>query len=167
LLVLDEPTNGLDVEAMGEFRLMVREMVEREGRTIFISSHQLHELERIVDYVAIVNQGTVIIEGSMRDLIAEGGRGVAIDCDDEDGLRRVASAFPGVRGVRRNGAGQLFVDLPPAREAMIALNRALVEAGVGVAQISRSEQSLEERYLAITGGVTDGPPPPPPPGRAR
>ncbi len=168
LLVLDEPTNGLDVEAMQEFRLMVREMVEREGRTIFISSHQLHELERICDYVAIVNQGTVIIEGSMKSLIAEGERGVAVDCDDEDGLRRVASSFTGVRAIRKTGDGLLFVEVPPTRETMIALNRALVEAGVGVAQLSRSEESLEERYMAITGAVNgDGAapaPPPPPPG---
>ncbi len=153
LLVLDEPTSGLDVEAMQEFRIMVREMVEREGRTIFISSHQLHELERVVDYVAIVNQGTVIIEGSMQSLIAEGERGIAVDCDDEDGLRRVVSAFPGVRTVRKTADGLLFLEVPPTRDTMIALNRALVEGGVGVAQLSRSEESLEERYMAITGAV--------------
>ncbi|MFN0096007.1 MAG: ABC transporter ATP-binding protein [Dehalococcoidia bacterium] len=151
LLILDEPTNGLDVQGMQEFRLMVREMVEREGRTVFISSHQLHELERIVDSVAIVNQGTVVIEGPMATLIAAGEQGVLVDSDDEPGLRAVAGAFPGVRGIDRRADGSFFVDVSPSRETLVALNRALVAAGIPVAQIHRSQQSLEERYMTITG----------------
>ena len=151
LLILDEPTNGLDVQAMQEFRQMVREMVEREGRTVFISSHQLHELERICDSVAIVNQGTVVIEGPMQALIADGEQGITLDCEDEDGVRRAVTAFPGVRDIQRKADGSLFINVPPTRETLIALNRALVGAGLPVAQISRSQQSLEERYMAITG----------------
>ncbi len=156
LLVLDEPTNGLDASGMIEFRQLIRDMVEKEGRTVFISSHLLDELEKIVDYVAIVRAGTVVIEGSMRELIEAGDRGIQLDCDDREGARRVLSAVPGVVGVEDRPNGELYARIPPTRELAIAINRALVEAGIGVASITKREQSLEQRYLEITEGTLPG-----------
>ncbi len=156
LLVLDEPTNGLDASGMIEFRQLIRDMVEKEGRAVFISSHLLDELEKIVDYVAIVRAGTVIIEGSMRELIEAGDRGIQIDCDDREAARRVLSGVPEVTGVEDRPDGELYARIPPTREAAMAMNRALVEAGIGVASITKREQSLEQRYLEITEGSTPG-----------
>lgn len=159
LLILDEPSNGLDAQGIVEFRAFVRQMAEEEGRTVFISSHLLGEMERMVDHVAVVNHGRVVIEGSMRQLIESGERGYLVDCDDPTLARRVLSGFTAVeRVVRRDGA--LFVEVPPSREFAVALNRALVEAGAGVAGFRMSEQSLEQRYLEITGG--EGPSDEPP-----
>ncbi|MEX0992846.1 MAG: ABC transporter ATP-binding protein [Solirubrobacterales bacterium] len=172
LLVLDEPTNGLDPAGMAEFRLLVREMVEQENRTVFISSHLLDEVQKMCDYVAIIDHGRVVIEGSTQELIAAGETGIEVDCDDPARARDVLTKLPAVRGVAAGESNRLVVEVDPTREAAIAINRALVQAGIGVAALAKSEQSLERRYLDITAGSTpseagapqrDSPPPPPPP----
>src|SRR5271156_6251112 len=71
LLILDEPTNGLDPGGIQEFREMIRTMVEQEGRTVFISSHLLDEVEKICDHAAIVDRGKIITQGAIAEL-AEG-----------------------------------------------------------------------------------------------
>jgi ABC-2 type transport system ATP-binding protein len=167
LLVLDEPSNGLDPAGMAEFRQMIRDLVDREGRTVFISSHLLDEVERICDHVAIVNHGRVVVQGSMRELIASGLSGVAVDCDDVPRALAVLHGTPGVAAVHSLPDGRLLAVVPPDRSAAVAITRTLVQAGVGVAQVGIREESLEERYLAITAGSTPsvdalaGPPPPP------
>ena len=72
LLILDEPTNGLDPGGIQEFREMIRAMVEQEGRTVFLSSHLLDEVEKICDHAAIVDRGKIIAQGPIAEL-AEGG----------------------------------------------------------------------------------------------
>src|SRR6202042_1432498 len=72
LLILDEPTNGLDPAGIQEFREMIRAMVEQEGRTVFISSHLLDEVERTCDAAAIVDRGKVVVQGPMAELAAGG-----------------------------------------------------------------------------------------------
>ncbi len=71
LLILDEPTNGLDPGGIQEFRVMIREMVEQEGRTVFISSHLLDEVEKICDAAAIVDRGKVITQGPIAELAGD------------------------------------------------------------------------------------------------
>jgi ABC-2 type transport system ATP-binding protein len=154
LLILDEPSNGLDPAAMAEFREMIRALVEREGRTVFISSHLLDEVQRICDHVAIVNHGRVIVQGSMRELIASGESGIALDCDDVPRALGVLHGTPGVTAVKNLPDGRLLAITSATRESAIAITRALVGAGVGVAQVGVSEESLEQRYLAITAGST-------------
>ena len=66
LLILDEPTNGLDPGGIQEFREMIRAMVEQEGRTVFVSSHLLDEVEKTCDAAAIVDRGKIVIQGADR-----------------------------------------------------------------------------------------------------
>jgi len=183
LLILDEPSNGLDPAGIAEFRQMIRGLVDREGRTVFISSHLLDEVERICDAVAIVNNGAVMVQGTMRELIEAGETGIEVDCDDVPRALGILHGLPGVTGVRTKEGGRLLAMGSTAREAAIGITRALVQAGVGVASVSRYEESLEQRYLEITAGATPstegvfprvaappptGPPmPPPPPPAAR
>src|ERR1700739_4240419 len=70
LLILDEPTNGLDPAGMQEFRQMIRAMVEQEGRTVFISSHLLDEVEKVCDAAAIVDRGKGGTQGAMAALVS-------------------------------------------------------------------------------------------------
>jgi len=149
LLVLDEPTNGLDPAGMAEFRATVRDLVEREGRTVFISSHLLDEIEKMCDHVAIVNRGEVVAQGSVQSLIEGGKRGLVIDVDDVERAARVIAGLDSAAAVERRPDGKVFVATEPTREAAMALTRALVEAGVGVASLTASEESLEQRYLEI------------------
>jgi ABC-2 type transport system ATP-binding protein len=82
LLVLDEPTNGLDPAGMAEFRDLIRSFVDDEGRTVFVSSHLLDEVQKMADDIAIVNAGRLVTHGSVKDLVAGGGRRLRLRVDD-------------------------------------------------------------------------------------
>ncbi|MFI4993965.1 MAG: ABC transporter ATP-binding protein [Solirubrobacterales bacterium] len=153
LLILDEPTNGLDPGGIQEFREMIREMVEQEGRTVFISSHLLDEVERTCDAAAIVDRGKIITQGTIAELA---GGGVArheliLGVDDIaqalgtlDASELVLEAHRSDEGIRvvLAGAG--------GAESAARVNALLVNAGVGVARLEPVRQSLEQRFLEIT-----------------
>jgi ABC-2 type transport system ATP-binding protein len=155
LLILDEPSNGLDPSGMAAFRQMIRSFVEVDGRTVFISSHLLDEVEKIADDIAIVHEGKLVLHGSVEELVADGRQGLRLRVDDGDRAAVVAGALPFVTGVERRGPGELAIAVATLDDdSAIALTRALVEAGVGVAELTRERESLEERFLEITGGAT-------------
>src|ERR1700739_628554 len=81
LLILDEPTNGLDPAGMQEFRQLIREFVA-EGRTVLLSSHLLDEVEKTCDVAAIVDRGRVVAQGSIDELRRNGSRVIEIGCCD-------------------------------------------------------------------------------------
>jgi ABC-2 type transport system ATP-binding protein len=162
LRVLDEPSNGLDAGGMVSFRALIRSLVDDEGKTVFISSHLLDEVEKICDRVAIVDHGRVVVEGALVELLAAGGGGVEVDCDQPDRAREVLGDQPGVTGVETRNDGTLLVHAAGGRTTAVTLNRALVGAGIGVAGLRQSASSLEERFLAITAGSTPSSPGPVP-----
>ena len=92
LLILDEPSNGLDPSGMAAFRQMIRSFVELDGRTVFISSHLLDEVEKIADDIAIVHEGRLVLHGSVEELVAEGRQGLRLRVDDGDRAAAVAAA---------------------------------------------------------------------------
>jgi ABC-type multidrug transport system ATPase subunit len=158
LLVLDEPTNGLDPAGMLEFRNMIRDLVEKEGRTVFISSHILDEVQKMADDIAIVQAGKLISWGPVDELIAAGRHSVLVRTDDEERARGVLSGIAFVTGVKHNDEYKAL-DLEVAEisdERLIAINRRLVEAGVGVAEIWRESESLEDRFLDLTADSKPG-----------
>jgi ABC-2 type transport system ATP-binding protein len=150
LLILDEPSNGLDAEGMAEFRRLVRTLVEREGRTVFLSSHLLDEMEKLCDEVAIVEQGRVVERSSVRLLLAEAGVALILDVDDPARARELL-AHPSIE-ITDAGDGSLRLAGVSEREQAMAIVKRLVDHGIGVAQIRRDRQSLEQRYLDITRG---------------
>jgi ABC-2 type transport system ATP-binding protein len=150
LLVLDEPTNGLDAEGMAEFRELIRAMVDREERTIFISSHLLDEMQKLCDEVAIVEQGRVVEQTSVTSFIAAGGHAVVVHCDDPDRAREILGAISWVEDVADSADGRLRISCPPGPQHAAFINHRLVKAGVGVAELREEVQSLEERYLDVT-----------------
>jgi ABC-2 type transport system ATP-binding protein len=152
LLILDEPTNGLDPGGIQEFREMIRAIVEQERRTVFISSHLLDEVEKTCDEAAIVDRGKVIVQGPIAEL-ARGGVGthpqLIIGVDDParalsalDGSEQVLEAHRSDEGLRVILAGD------PATAALI--NATLVQAGVGVTRLEPVRESLEQRFLEVT-----------------
>jgi ABC-2 type transport system ATP-binding protein len=151
LLILDEPTNGLDPAGMHEFRDMIRGFVA-EGRTVLLSSHLLDEVEKICDAVAIVDRGRVVMQGSIADLARGGEQTILIATSDEDRAltlltesRAVASAVAEAEGIR--------VRLRPDVEAEPAaddLGRRLVLAGLAIRRFEPARASLEQRFLEIT-----------------
>ncbi|MHB8241617.1 MAG: ABC transporter ATP-binding protein [Solirubrobacteraceae bacterium] len=158
LLILDEPTNGLDPGGIQEFREMIRAMVEQEGRTVFLSSHLLDEVEKTCDAVAIVDRGKVVTQGP----IAEISRGVGahdellIGVDDPELALGVLERIDIVLSARRSDDG-LSVVLRDGPQSASAVNAALVSAGVGVMRLEPIRHSLEQRFLEITARL-DAPP---------
>ncbi|HXA54362.1 MAG TPA: ABC transporter ATP-binding protein [Solirubrobacteraceae bacterium] len=162
LLILDEPTNGLDPGGIQEFREMIRAMVEQENRTVFLSSHLLDEVEKICDHAAIVDRGKVIAQGPIAEL-AGGGDGarneLIVGVDD---VERALGALRGsewVREARRSNEG-LRVVLSGASDSAAQVNATLVHAGVGVMRLEPVRHSLEQRFLEVTtrleGAGSDG-----------
>jgi ABC-2 type transport system ATP-binding protein len=152
LLILDEPTNGLDPGGIHEFRGMIRGLVE-EGRTVLLSSHLLDEVEKICDAVAIVDHGRVVMQGSLAEL--KGNRQTIL-IGSSDGVRAQAllAAYPAVRSAAKTPEGirvTLRSDVPVmVEDAAADINRFLVEAGLAVHRLEPAHASLEERFLEIT-----------------
>jgi ABC-2 type transport system ATP-binding protein len=150
LLILDEPTNGLDPGGIQEFREMIRAMVELEGRTVFISSHLLDEVERTCDAAAIVDRGKVVAQGPLAELTSEDGvTELMLGVDDVELATIVLERVERARTVTRADGGlRVSLDGPP--EAAAEITAALVHGGVGVARVEPVRESLERRFLEIT-----------------
>jgi ABC-2 type transport system ATP-binding protein len=148
LLVLDEPTNGLDPQGIREIRSLLAELA-RGGTTVFLSSHLLGEVELICTRAAMMSQGRLVAQDTVENLLAPTGR-LVIDTPDVD----AAMAVLGLRGgpVERDGE-RVRVTLNGHRPE--DLNHALVHAGVRVRELVVERRSLEDAYLGLTGGSGD------------
>ena len=150
LLILDEPTNGLDPAGIHEFRLMIRAMVEEEGRTVFLSSHLLAEVERICDHAAIVDLGHVIAQGRIADLVGGAERHeLIVEVDNEERALGLLRDNDHVTGAHRSDDG-LRVELAGGPEDAAAVNALLVSAGLAVSRLEPVRRTLEQRFLDVT-----------------
>jgi ABC-2 type transport system ATP-binding protein len=151
LLFLDEPMNGLDPAGILELRALLRDLVN-EGRTVFLSSHLLDEVERTCDYAAIVDRGRVITQGSLEELTGAPRR-VAVGTDAPG---RAASAVATLHGVERAVVGDDGVVVSLAsegttdRQLVTNVVRRMLDAGLAIDRVAPVEASLEERFLNIT-----------------
>ena len=143
LLILDEPMNGLDPAGILEVRHLIRAFVD-EGRTVFLSSHLLDEVEKTCDHIAIVDSGRIVVQGGVDEIAASGDPTVLIEVDDTDVARRVLDG----RAIEVEG-NALRVKLNDGLTAA-GLNKALVEAGLAVSRLEPARASLEEKFLEIT-----------------
>jgi ABC-2 type transport system ATP-binding protein len=148
LLILDEPMNGLDPGGMLDTRRMIRALVEEEGRTVFISSHLLDEVEKTCDVAAIIDGGRVIAQGSIEELVADRAAELVIECDDAERALALLAGDPTVRELRKEH-GALRMSLV-AREQAGEINSRLVAAGLVVTRLEPARRSLEERFLEMT-----------------
>jgi ABC-2 type transport system ATP-binding protein len=157
LLILDEPTNGLDPAGIQEFREMIRAMVEQEGRTVFLSSHLLDEVEKICDAAAIVDCGKIITQGPIAELAQGGGRHeLIVGVDDAEQALSALGTSQLVREARRSDEG-IRVVLSGDPHTAAQINAMLVRAGVGVTRLEPVRHSLEQRFLEITSRLDAAP----------
>jgi ABC-type multidrug transport system ATPase subunit len=147
LLVLDEPTNGLDPQGMRDIRDLMVELVDG-GTTVFLSSHLLAEVEQICTRAAIVNRGRLVAQDRVEALLAPTGR-VRITTPDPGRASELASGLPGV-GLGEWHGERLIVQLDGTSPE--ALNRHLVAGGVPVRELVVERPSLEDVFLELTGG---------------
>jgi ABC-2 type transport system ATP-binding protein len=143
LLVLDEPSNGLDPGEMREIRELVRRLADA-GASILLSSHLLAEVEQVCSHVVVMDRGRRVAAGTVADLVGASSSAY-LEVDDVGAAERVLAALPGIRSVRVEPPG-LAVDLDgTARRTVVA---ALVHAGVGVETVT-SRHRLEDAFLGL------------------
>ena len=148
LLILDEPTNGLDPAGIQEMRALIAGMPDACGATVLISSHLLSELEQIVGQVGILNKGRLLFQGPLRDLQRHSLG------DIELRVLRPQKAAETLRqsGIRTEAGADGLFTLPPLRAELLAeLVHTLADRGAGVVGISRRTKTLEEIFLSLTG----------------
>jgi ABC-2 type transport system ATP-binding protein len=147
LIVLDEPTNGLDPAGMKDVRELIREL-GRQGTTVFLSSHLLHEVEQVCTRAAIVDRGRVVVEGPVAEL-RSGSTDVKLLTGDQERAERTLAAMLGASAVTRDGEHLL---VRAADDDVPEMVRRLVADGVDVrAVVPAAEGGLEEAFLALTG----------------
>lgn len=148
LLVLDEPTNGLDPAGIQEMRSLIAEMPRTCGATVLISSHLLSELEMIVDQVGIINNGQLLFQGPLEQLRRHSRGEILLEVLDPDLARRILAANRIRTG---NGGTPRCLQLPALPEASLAeLVRRLADQGAGVVGVTRRTKTLEEIFLSLT-----------------
>ncbi|WP_328891748.1 ABC transporter ATP-binding protein [Streptomyces sp. NBC_00316] len=149
LLILDEPTNGLDPEGMASMRELITGL-RRDNRTVLLSSHLLAEVEHLCDRVGVIRHGRLIAEGTVAELrrgVGEGGLTVTVDSPER--AAELVRQLPAVRSATV-GDGDLRVVVDP-REAA-AVNRLLVVNGLEVSELRKQVLSLEDVFLDLVEG---------------
>jgi ABC-2 type transport system ATP-binding protein len=147
LLILDEPTNGLDPAGIIEFRQMIRALVG-EGRTVFLSSHLLGEVEKACDAAAIIDAGRIVRSGAISELTLSARTELIVECSDRERAAELLASHESVLELSPDG-GALLVTLRAPGEGA-SLNRLLVEAGIDVMRLEPVRNTLEERFLELT-----------------
>jgi ABC-2 type transport system ATP-binding protein len=148
LLLLDEPTTGLDPAGMRDMRALVRRLAD-EGITVLLSSHLLGEVEELCNRVAIIRTGKIVYEGTLHDLLATAHTEYRLRATEPERALMICSAQRGVENLRADGADLRF---QADEEAAAALTIALGQARIGVTALVPETASLEELFLGLTGG---------------
>lgn len=149
LLILDEPTNGLDPNGILEMRELLQTLNGRHGVTILVSSHLLPEIEKLVTHVGIINQGKILFQGTLAELMNRRREtsSVVFETNDDAKAVRVISGL-GVNA-RLEAGGVAIPNLE--RERVASINRTLVRSGVEVYQIGKVESDLEKIFFDVIG----------------
>jgi ABC-type multidrug transport system ATPase subunit len=147
LLILDEPTNGLDPNGIIEIRELLIKLVKEQGKTIFVSSHLLAEIERMATHVGIINHGAMLFQGSVKDLEDMSQPVVQVETDSTVD----AANFLKKSGYEVTHVTDTFFTLPfTSRDTMAAINAGLHQNGYKVYSIGKQQKDLEELFLNIT-----------------
>lgn len=148
LLVLDEPTNGLDPAGIQEMRELIRTMPTATGATVLISSHLLGEMEQMVEQVGIIDHGRMLFEGPLTELQRHSKGALTLR------LLHPAKALPVLQanGLPTDAVGaDNTIALPPLRDDLLAgLVQALADSGAGVVGLTQHTRTLEEIFLTLT-----------------
>jgi ABC-2 type transport system ATP-binding protein len=147
LVILDEPMNGLDPGGILELRQLIADMVA-EGRTVFVSSHLLDEIEKTCHAAAVIDKGRLVWQGAISELVTDGGALYDIDCDDPRAARDLLAGHAAVTQVRLTGGGVRVTLTDPA--GVSSVNARLIEGGIAVSRSSPVRVTLEDRFLQLT-----------------
>lgn len=149
IIILDEPTNGLDPQGIHETRKLIRRLRDEFRLTVLLSSHLLTEIEQLCNRVGIIHQGRLLYEGGPEALVSPTSL-YKVRVDDLPRAFELLTQASGVT-VSRNGASSLRIDAD--EESISALNALLVSHGIKVFEMSPAQESLEEAFLRLTTTV--------------
>lgn len=152
LLILDEPTNGLDPAGIVEIRALLRRLAS-EGRTVIVSSHLLAEIEAACDYIVVIRFGELMFTGPIEELMARTRAHIDLTAEHESDHGRLSAYLEGAGWLVQDVDGRLRVSADQAAGADI--NRAAAGIGITLASLTFAQDSLEDIFLAMTG-ETDG-----------
>ena len=150
LIVLDEPANGLDPQGMKEIREIIRILAGR-GKTIFLSSHLLWEVERTCTHVSIVRKGRIVATGTVAEVVS-GATAAFIKAEDLDALAAALEGYPEASSVRRSDGGVIAT---LESDDLASVNRYLAGLGIHVSHLAPHRQSLEDAFMDLTEGDFD------------
>lgn len=148
LLILDEPTNGLDPKGVADMRTLIRRIGQGE-KTVLLSSHLLGEVEQVCNRVGVIHRGELVMEGTVDEL--RSGGGILVKAEPLEEAREAALGLDGVAGAEVRD-GMLVIEADPNRAAEV--NAGLVGAGLRVSELRPLERSLEDAFLELTRGET-------------
>ncbi len=149
LVILDEPVNGLDPQGVREIRQLILELAHGRGKTVFLSSHLLPEVEMIANRMAIIAGGKAVVEGTVKELLNEGMLKVGIETDAPDRATAILTQAGFISAGENAGNSVVFSMEKSGIPIAISL---LTGAGIAVYGIN-STRSLEEYFIAITGSA--------------
>lgn len=150
LLILDEPTNGLDPIGIAEVRDFIRELCDSRGKTILISSHILSEISLLADDIGIIDHGRLLEEESMEELERKNARFIHFGVTNAQKAGEILGSRFRCRQFQLADAGNLY--LYDTSQPVEKINQAFVEAGIGVREAHLCEDTLEDYFKRITGG---------------
>ncbi len=143
LLILDEPTNGMDPAGMREVRNLLRSLAD-QGVTVFVSSHLLHEVEQICDRVAVLSRGLVIAQGAVSELL-DGQQVVRVRVPSPAEAARILASLPPVQAIEQNGS---YVTVKGATSEAVVGH--LVTQGMIPSEVTTAQADLESLFLELT-----------------
>ncbi|WKK79564.2 ABC transporter ATP-binding protein [Marivirga arenosa] len=149
VLILDEPTNGLDPQGIAEIRELIINIAEK-GKTIILASHLLDEVQKVCTHFAVLKQGEKIFQGTVAESLM-GNEGIELMAEDLDNLKSVASKFPAFVDMKLNNLGRLEVQLSndtPIHE----FHQYLIKNGIILTHLSYINKSLEKQFLQLLSG---------------
>jgi ABC-2 type transport system ATP-binding protein len=147
LLILDEPTNGLDPQGTREVRNLIRSLAA-EGITIFLSSHLLTEIEQLCSHVAVMRAGEIVAQGSLEEIRANGQTRLILNVDNTKEAKEVLKAA----GINKSkSAGNKIISSVASDFDVAKLNKQLVAKKIAVSEIRIEHPSLEEYFVDLTG----------------
>lgn len=148
LIILDEPVNGLDPQGVREIRSLILELARENGKTVFLSSHILSEVEMTANRMVIISNGRAVVEGTVKELLDEGILRVSIETDNSENARKtlVAAGFSLAEGTNATNSTVVFSmhksDIPTAIARLVAADISVYDVG--------SAHSLEDYFISIT-----------------
>ena len=152
LVILDEPTNGLDPSGIVEIRELIKRLPER-GTSVLVSSHLLSEVELMCDRAAIIQYGNLLAEGTMSEIVSQSGMsgGYRITVRPDEVLKAVNTLA--AVGVTAEAVGEGALRLSGPIQEGSQVNAALVGAGIYVSELRQESVDLERVFMSLTGGV--------------